>query len=49
MILISKSLEDCLVSYANYKPNKKNRDHKKLDKGDEKMFRNLIVKILEFK
>lgn len=25
MILISKSLESCLVSYANYKPNKKNK------------------------
>lgn len=50
MILVSKSLEDCLLNYANYKPNKKNKDKKKkMMKGNEKSFKVLIKNILEFK
>jgi len=49
MILISKSLESCLVSYGNYKPNKKNKQQKHLEKGEHEVFKNLIAKILDFK
>ena len=49
LILVSKSLEDCLLNYSNYKPNKKNKEGRKLMKGNEKSFRALIKGILEFK
>jgi len=54
LIYVSKSLEDCLVKYANFKPNKKSKSKLKLGKksiveDNTKAFRVLIDKILEFK
>jgi hypothetical protein len=53
LINVSKSLEDCLVKYANFKPNKKSKSKLKSGKksateDNTKNFRLLIDKILEF-
>lgn len=44
----SEALQECLLNYANYKPNKKNEKMKnKLDMDTN--FKPLIEKIVEFK
>lgn len=53
LILVSKALEDCLVKYANFKPNKKSKSKQKTGKKNsieenERNFKTLIDKILEF-
>lgn len=51
MIEISKGLGDCLLTYANYKPNKKNRNKNlhPITPNSAKTYKNLIEKIVEFK
>jgi len=51
MIMISKGLGDCLLNYANYKPNKKNKSSNTnpITPKSAKNYKQLIEKIVEFK
>lgn len=55
LVSVAKGLEETLLSYANYKPLKKNqlnidgKDRKESEQEKVTKFRNLIDKIFEFK
>ena len=51
MMKISQGLGDCLLNYANYKPNKKNKSKNEnpITPNSAKTYKNLIDKIIEFK